>query len=67
MEQLANELHGAKKAKGANQIFLPGEMDWNKYEEATASGVLQLPEAMAGNLSRLAEMFNLPLNWEDKK
>jgi len=65
MERLADELHNAKKAKGAERIYLPGELDWAKYDAARLSGKLELNEVMAGNLVKLSEMFNLPLNLEN--
>jgi len=65
MERLADELHNAKKAKGAERIYLPGELDWAKYDAASQSGKLELNEVMAGNLVKLSEMFDLPLNLEN--
>jgi len=65
MERLANELHNAKKAKNANRIYLPGELDWEKFEDAQKSGTLELNEVMTGNMKRLSEMFDLPLNLEN--
>jgi len=65
MERLANELHNAKKAKNANRIYLPGELDWEKYDAASRSGKLELTEVMAANMIKLSEMFDLPLKLEN--
>ena len=65
MERLANELHNARKAKNANQIYLPGELDWEKYDAASKNGQLVLTEVMAENMIKLSEMFDLPLKLEN--
>ena len=65
MERLADELHNARKAKGANRIYLPGELDWEKYDAASKSGKLELSDVMVQNMIRLSEMFQLPLNLEN--
>ena len=65
MERLEKELHSAKKAKNANRIYLPGELDWEKFDAADKSGKLELTGGMEDNMVRLSEMFNIPLNWEN--
>ena len=65
MERLADELHNARKAKGADRIYLPGELDWEKYDAASKSGKLELSDVMVQNMIRLSEMFQLPLNLEN--
>ena len=61
MAQLADELHSADKAKGADRIYLPGEMEWEKYDAALRSGQLQLTDTMAENLAKLSGMFQIEL------
>ncbi len=61
MEQLAGELHSADKAANADRIYLPGEMEWEKYDAALRSGRLQLTDAMAENLAKLSGMFQIEL------
>lgn len=61
MEQLAGELHSADKAANAERIYLPGEMEWEKYDAALRSGRLPLTDAMAENLAKLSSMFQIEL------
>lgn len=61
MEKLARELHAAPRAKGAEQIFLPGEMDWAKHKKAVAEDRLALTDAMEKNLKALSEMCAIPI------
>lgn len=63
MTALAEELRSAKRAKGVEQIFLPGEMEWAKREEARARGWLSVSEAMEDSLNKLAAMCGLKLDW----
>ena len=61
MEKLARELHAAPRAKGVEQIFLPGEMDWAKHKKAVAEDRLALTDAMEKNLKALSEMCAIPI------
>ena len=63
MTALAEELRSAKRAKGVEQIFLPGEMEWAKRQEARARGWLSVSEAMEDSLNKLAAMCGLKLDW----
>lgn len=56
MEQMVKELKSAPKAKGAQEIFLPGEMDWNKREAALATGEIEVTAVMAENYEKLAAL-----------
>lgn len=62
INQMAEELKNGPKAKGAEKIFLPGEMEWDRREKVLASGELELTDAMAASLEKLAEDSNLELN-----
>ena len=62
MSQMMDELKNSPKAKGAEEIFLPGEMEWKKREKALESGELELTEAMVQSLQQLAELKGLTLN-----
>lgn len=66
MERLAGELHSAKKAKDADRIYLPGEMEWEKYDAALQRGELRLTDAMEGSLSKLADLLKIDLKWSDE-
>lgn len=60
--QMANELKNGSKAAGAERIFLPGEMEWEKREKALQSGEIELTDAMAASLTALAQASGLQLD-----
>lgn len=62
MDQMVNEIKNGPTAKGADRIFMPGEMEWAKREKALQSGELQLTAAMSGSLQQLADMTGIALN-----
>lgn len=59
--QMADELKNGPKAKGADKIFLPGEMEWEKREQALRTGELTLTDAMVASLQQLADATGLTL------
>lgn len=61
INQMADELKNGPKAKGAEKIFLPGEMEWEKREQALQSGELILTDAMVASLQQLADTTGLSL------
>lgn len=63
MKKLADELHQSPKAVGCDRIWLPGEMEWEKRKKATASGELELTDAMVKSLTGLSEMNGIKLNF----
>lgn len=60
--QMADELKNGPKAKGAEKIFLPGEMEWDRREKALESGEIELTDAMVSSLLALADASNLEIN-----
>ncbi len=66
MTEMVNELHSAKLAKGASQIFLPGEMEWNKRAKALETDEIEITDVMADNYKRLSEMFGVDVNIIEK-
>ena len=60
--QMAEELKNGPKAKGAEKIFLPGEMEWDRREKVLESGEIELTDAMVSSLKALAEASNLEIN-----
>ncbi|MBR4720221.1 MAG: Ldh family oxidoreductase [Clostridia bacterium] len=62
ISQVINELKNAPKEKGKDTIFLPGEMEWNKYDKAEESGELELTDAMANSLLKLADKTGIEIN-----
>jgi ureidoglycolate dehydrogenase (NAD+) len=63
MEELCQELHSAKRAAGTKQIYMPGEMEWAKREKALTENTIELNDMMVKNMEKLAEQFQLELNW----
>lgn len=61
INQMAEELKNGPKAKGAEKIFLPGEMEWERREKALSSGELELTDAMVASLQQLADSMGLTL------
>lgn len=60
--QMTEELKNGPKAKGAEKIFLPGEMEWDRREKVLESGEIELTDAMVSSLKALAEASNLEIN-----
>lgn len=65
MEKLIHELKSAPIAKNATKIFLPGEMEWEKYERAKESGWIELTDAMVENMEHLSKMTGMRIKWLD--
>jgi LDH2 family malate/lactate/ureidoglycolate dehydrogenase len=61
VDELAGEIRQAPKALGAERIYLPGEMEWEKRERALAEGIL-LPEDVVASVRGLAEDVKLDLS-----
>jgi len=61
MSQMIDELRNGPKAKSAEKIFLPGEMEWEKREQTLKSGELILTDAMVVSLQQLADSTGLTL------
>lgn len=61
MAQMMDELKNGPKAKGAEKIFLPGEMEWEKREQVLKTGELTLTDAMVSSLQQLADSMGLTL------
>lgn len=63
MQQMIAELKRAPLAKGASQIFVPGEMEWTKREKALAENRLELTDVMVENLEKLAGMYGMSVGF----
>lgn len=53
MDGMIREIKSAPLAKGADRIYLPGEMEWERHDAATATGIV-LPPDVAASLRGLA-------------
>ena len=58
MDSMIREIKNAPKAKGVDRIYLPGEMEWERSEEAHRSGI-ELPDFVLTNLFKVAEENDL--------
>ena len=63
VEAMAEKLRGLPKAKGAQRIYLPGEMEWERYAKAEREG-LELPGDLLESLQGLASDSGIPLPLE---
>jgi len=54
MDAMIREIKGAPRAVGVERIYLPGEMEWERRDQAMRHG-LQLPDYVLTNLLGLAE------------
>jgi LDH2 family malate/lactate/ureidoglycolate dehydrogenase len=61
VNQTLQEIRAAPKAKGAERIYVPGEMEWERREKALAQGI-EMPEDVLMSLRLLAEEMGLDLN-----
>ncbi|HXJ55719.1 MAG TPA: Ldh family oxidoreductase [Verrucomicrobiae bacterium] len=61
VQQTIEEIRSAPKAKGADRIYLPGEMEWEKRERALREG-LALPEDVLEKLRQLAKEEQVEVN-----
>ncbi len=67
MEGFVREIRSAPKAKGAERIYLPGEMEWERREAALAKGMVMPPyvleslRGLAADVQLEPARFNLTL------
>jgi ureidoglycolate dehydrogenase (NAD+) len=52
VEAMIDELHAAPKAKGSEQTYVPGEIEWQKRERALQHGI-PLPDFVVASLERV--------------
>ena len=55
------EIRSAPKAKGAQRIYVPGEMEWERREQALREGIV-MPEDVLASLRSLAAEMGLDLS-----
>jgi LDH2 family malate/lactate/ureidoglycolate dehydrogenase len=60
MDHVIGQIHSSEKAQGAERIYLPGEIEWERREKALAVGI-ELPDDVVASLRGLAEDLNLDL------
>ncbi|MDY3031440.1 MAG: Ldh family oxidoreductase [Clostridia bacterium] len=62
INQMASEIKNGPKAKGAEKIFLPGEMEWDKRSAALENGEIEITDAMAESYRKLSELTGVKIN-----
>lgn len=55
VEALIDKIHGAPRADGADRIFVPGEMEWERHEQARRLGI-PLPSDVVASLRDAARI-----------
>ena len=65
MESMVDEIHNAPKAEGSERIYVPGEMEWERYDRAMREGI-NLPPDVDASLQEAAMMSGLSLENELK-
>jgi LDH2 family malate/lactate/ureidoglycolate dehydrogenase len=60
MDRMIQRIKRSPKAKGAERIYLPGEMEWEKREAALRTGI-PLPEATLAALSKAAKLVHMDM------
>ena len=62
MDYLVNERHESPKARNAGRIYLPGEIEWERYRDAVRNGI-NLPADVVESLQGLAEDLGLNIKY----
>lgn len=61
INKMAEELKNSPKASGAERIFLPGEMEWDKRELAERSVEIEITASMAESFAALSNEMGIEL------
>jgi LDH2 family malate/lactate/ureidoglycolate dehydrogenase len=62
IDRMIRDLHQAPRARGVERVYLPGEMEWQKRQEALARGI-PMPDDVLASLRSLAEELGLKGSW----
>lgn len=57
-----NAIHETPKAKGAERIYMPGEIEWTKHEKWTET--VELPDAVANALREMSADLGIAVHFE---
>jgi ureidoglycolate dehydrogenase (NAD+) len=57
---MVDEIHNAPRVEGVDRIYVPGEMEWERYDRAMKEGI-QLPPDVVTSLQDAAKMTGLDL------
>jgi ureidoglycolate dehydrogenase (NAD+) len=58
IEALVDEVHAAPRADGVDRLYVPGELEWERYDRATERGV-DLPPDVVASLTEAAGLVGL--------
>ena len=58
LRETIRQIRAAPKTKGAERIYLPGEMEWERREKALVEGI-ELPDDVVTSLQTLAEELGM--------
>jgi len=58
VDQIIGELREAPRAKGSERVYVPGEIEWGKREDALKNGI-PLPDQILTSLDRLGKQLGL--------
>jgi LDH2 family malate/lactate/ureidoglycolate dehydrogenase len=63
VELLVDEIHDAPRADGVERIYVPGEIEWERFERAMKEGI-DLPKDVVDSLRMASELLGLDLDQE---
>jgi LDH2 family malate/lactate/ureidoglycolate dehydrogenase len=63
VELLVDEIHDAPRADGVERIYVPGEIEWERFERAMKEGI-ELPKDVVDSLRMASELLGLDLDQE---
>jgi ureidoglycolate dehydrogenase (NAD+) len=58
VDQIIRELRGSPKARGSDRVYVPGEIEWGKREDAMKNGI-PLPDLILSSLDRLGKQLGV--------
>ena len=58
IEAMVDEIHSAPRVEGVERIYVPGEMEWERYDRAMKEGI-PLPPDVLSSLQEAAKMAGL--------
>jgi len=61
MAQAIGEISSAPKAEGTERIYLPGEMEWEHFDQTEVEGLI-LPDDILERMTELSQNTNIPLS-----
>jgi LDH2 family malate/lactate/ureidoglycolate dehydrogenase len=63
IESLVEEIHNAPRADGVDRIYVPGEMEWERYGRSMREGIA-LPSDVVASLQEAAQMSEMDFESE---